>query len=102
MNTKLDRGPWKGPVHVRLEEKGMTEHEMVGWHHQLNGHEFDQTPGDSEGWVPGAGDMTFVTSGMSFAGSRQMRKPGVLQFMGSQRVRHDWVTEQQQMRYSEA
>ena len=22
---------------------------MVGWHHQLNGHEFDQTPGDSEG-----------------------------------------------------
>ena len=23
--------------------------EMVGWHHQLNGHEFEQTPGDSEG-----------------------------------------------------
>ena len=22
---------------------------MVGWHHQLNGHEFEQTPGDSEG-----------------------------------------------------
>ena len=27
----------------------MTEDEMVGWHHQLNGHEFRQTPGDSEG-----------------------------------------------------
>ena len=27
----------------------MTEDEMVGWHHQLNGHEFEQTPGDSEG-----------------------------------------------------
>ena len=27
----------------------MTEDEMVGWHHQLNGHEFDQTVGDSEG-----------------------------------------------------
>jgi len=26
----------------------MTEDEMVGWHHQLNGHEFKQTPGDSE------------------------------------------------------
>ena len=26
----------------------MTEDEMVGWHHQLNGHEFEQTPGDSE------------------------------------------------------
>ena len=23
--------------------------EMVGWHHQLNGHEFEQTPGDGEG-----------------------------------------------------
>ena len=25
----------------RQEEKGMTEDEMVGWHHQLNGHEFE-------------------------------------------------------------
>ena len=31
------------------EEKGMTEDKMVGWHHQLNGHEFEQAPGDSEG-----------------------------------------------------
>ena len=30
------------------EEKGMAEGEMVGWHHRLNGHEFKQTPGDSE------------------------------------------------------
>ena len=27
------------------EKKGMTEDEMVGWHHQLNGHEFEQAPG---------------------------------------------------------
>ena len=27
----------------------MTENEMVGWHHQLNGHEFEQTLADSEG-----------------------------------------------------
>ena len=27
----------------------MTEDEMVGWHHPLNGHESEQTPGDSEG-----------------------------------------------------
>ena len=33
----------------RQEEKGMTENEMVGWHHRLDGHEFEQTPGDSEG-----------------------------------------------------
>ena len=31
------------------EEKGMTEDKMVEWHHRLNGHEFEQTPGDSEG-----------------------------------------------------
>ena len=31
------------------EEKGTTEDEMAGWHHQLNGHESEQTPGDSEG-----------------------------------------------------
>ena len=26
----------------------MVEDETVGWHHRLNGHEFEQTPGDSE------------------------------------------------------
>ena len=31
------------------EEKGVTEDEMVGWHPWLNGHEFEQTPGDGEG-----------------------------------------------------
>ena len=31
------------------KDKGMTEDEMVGWHHQLNGHEFEQILGDSEG-----------------------------------------------------
>ena len=31
------------------EEKGMTEDEATGWHHWLNGREFEQTPGDSEG-----------------------------------------------------
>ena len=27
----------------------MTEDELVGWHHRLDGHEFEQTPGDGEG-----------------------------------------------------
>ena len=27
----------------------MTEDKMVGWYHQFNGHEFEQTPGDGEG-----------------------------------------------------
>ena len=30
------------------EEKRVTEDEMVGWHHGLNGHEFEQALGDSE------------------------------------------------------
>ena len=33
----------------RWAEKGTTEDEMAGWHHRLNGHEFEQAPGDSEG-----------------------------------------------------
>ena len=56
----------------RQEEKGVTEDEMVGWHPLLNGHEFEQAPGDSTG------------------------KPGVLQSMGLQRVGHNWVSEHQQ------
>ena len=33
----------------RQEEKGITEDEMVGWHHQLSGHEFEEAPGTGEG-----------------------------------------------------
>ena len=49
-------------------EKGMTEDDMVGWHHLLNGHEFE--------WAPGDGD-----------GHRSLAS------MGSRRVGHDWATE---------
>ena len=49
-----------------LEEKGSTEDEMVGWHHQLNGHEFEQVPGVGDGqgswrtavWGRKVSDMT--------------------------------------------
>ena len=33
----------------RQEEKGMTEDEMVGWHHQLDGHESERAPGVGDG-----------------------------------------------------
>ena len=39
---------WKSPdtgKDWRQEENGMTEDEMAGWHHQLDGHKFEQTPG---------------------------------------------------------
>ena len=51
----------------RREEKGKTEDEMVGWHHQLDGHEFEQAPGDDDG-----------QGGLSCYGP-----------LGSQRVGHD-------------
>ena len=46
----------------------MTEDEMVGWHHQLNEHEFEQIPGESN---------------------------SVSKLHGSQRVRHSLATKQQ-------
>ena len=42
---------WKDPDAGKIwrqEEKGMTEEEMVGWHHQLDGHEFEQASGVSD------------------------------------------------------
>ena len=43
----IGKDPYAGKD-LGQEEKGMTEDEMVGWHHQLNGHGF--------GWTPGVGD----------------------------------------------
>ena len=79
--------PVLGPPHVKnwligkdsdagrdwgQEEKGTTEDEMVGWHHRLNGCEFE--------WTPEVGDRT--------------GRPGMLQFMGvtkSQTQLSDWT-----------
>ena len=47
------------------------QNEVAGWHHWLDGHESEWTPGSW--WWTG--------------------RPGVLRFMGSQIVGHDWVTE---------
>ena len=43
---------WKDPdsgKDWRQEEKGMTEDEMVGWHHRLDGHELEQAPSVDDG-----------------------------------------------------
>ena len=53
------------------EEKGATEDEMVGWHYRLN-----------EPWVWASSGSWWWTG-----------RPGVLRFMGLQRVGHDWATE---------
>ena len=41
----LDTGKDRG----QEEQQGVIEDEMVRWHHRLNGHELEQTPGDSDG-----------------------------------------------------
>ena len=64
----------------RREEKGTTEDEMAGWHHQLNGHVFEQALGVGEG----QGSLACCSS------------------WGSQRVRRDWVTEQNRTGESES
>ena len=55
----------------RQEEKRTTKVEMIGWHHRLDGHEFEQSSGSW--WWTG--------------------KPGVLQSMESQRTGHNWLIE---------
>ena len=42
----------------RQEEQGMIEDELLGWHHWLNGHEFEQTPGHGEGQGDGVLQFT--------------------------------------------
>ena len=73
---------WKDPdvgKDWRQEEKGMTKDEMVEWHHWLNRHEFEQR-WRRRWWRTG--------------------KTGVLQSMVLQRVRHDWVTNNNSTRQS--
>ena len=46
----------------------MTEDEMVGWHHQLNGHEFEKTPEmvkDREGWCAAVHRVTKNQTGLT-------------------------------------
>ena len=42
----------------RQEEKRVAEDEMVGWHHRLNRHEFEQTLGDGDGQGSKESDVT--------------------------------------------
>ena len=56
----------------RWEEKGMTEDEMVGWHHWLNRYGFEKALGVGDG----QGSLTYYK-----------------QSMGTQRVGHNWTTE---------
>ena len=67
LGKTLMLGDWR-------KEKGTTEDEVTGWHHRLDGHEFEQAPGFGDG-----------QGGLACC----------MQSMGSQRVGHDWLNEQQ-------
>ena len=47
-NWLIGKDPYPG-TDWRQEEKGIKKYEMIGWHHQLNGYEFEQTPGVRDG-----------------------------------------------------
>ena len=66
MGDSLEKTLMLGKIEGRRRQ-GTTEDELVGWHHRINGHEFQQTLGDGDG----------------------QGKTDVLQSVRSQRVRHD-------------
>ena len=107
---------WKDPdvgKDWEQEEKETTGNEMVGWHHQLDGHGFGWTPGVGDGqgglaccnsWGRRVGH-DWVTE-LNWTERRKWQlthssiparkipwteEPGGLQSMGSQRVGHDWA-----------
>ena len=113
---------WNGGKNWRREEKGTMEDEIVGWHHQLDGCKFWVTSRswwgtgkprvlqsmgswvvgkieggrrrDNSGWDGWMASLTRWTWVWVSSGSFWWTgKPGVLQSMWSQRVRHDWETE---------
>ena len=106
---------WKDPdagKDWKQEEKGTTEDEMVGWHHWLNGLKSEQALGVVDGqwslvccspWGHKEWDMTERLNWkkkkivkLNFVNSRSWwwtGRPGLLWFMGSHRVGHDWATE---------
>ena len=82
------------------EEKGTTEDEVVGWHHQLDGRESEQAPGVCDG----QGNLMFCSqcgckvgrnweTKLNWTGKKW--RTGMT--MGSHRVGHDFVTKQQQI-----
>ena len=74
VKTWLNRRDPEAGKDWRQDEKGTTEDKMVGWHHGLNRHAFEQAPGDGEG----QGSLASMQS------------------IGSQRVEYDWTIQQQQ------
>ena len=61
-------------------EKGTTEDEMVGWHHQLNEHGF--------GWIPGIGERQ---GGLACCGSWGHKESDTTEWLNWTELNHEWV-----------
>ena len=74
---------WKDPdagKNWRWEEKGMTEDEMGGWHHRLDGHEFEQALGAGDG--QGSAAVHGVTNSRTQPSDwTEMRNPNYFSFV---------------------
>ena len=67
---------------------GTTEDEMVGWHHQLNGHEFVQTPEEREG----QGSLACCSSWGCRVKQDFVTEQQLLNSMNKMLSNNDWVT----------
>ena len=111
----LPKGSKKNNIYRLLSTYCLPEDEMIEWHHPLNGHDFEQTPGDGEGQgrleccTPrdgeGQGSLERCTPGDGEGqGSLERCTPGDAEGQGSlercgpwgRKVRHHLATEQQQ------
>ena len=85
-NWLIGKGPDAGKD-WRQEEKGMTEDKMIGWHHRLDGHEFEWAPGIGDGqgslaccspWGPGVlqSKESDTTERLSWSPGYTLCRPG--------------------------
>ena len=91
------------------EEKRVAEYEMAGWHHWLNGHQFEQTSGDNEGrgglaccspwaskrwtWVSHWTTITLVAETHVSGRKRARKQPCCWEMRGSMYKLWDWAPE---------
>ena len=72
-------------------KKTATEDEMFGWDHWLNGHEFEQTPGDSEG----QGSLAWYSS----RGCKKSDMSNILKYLGPVNILKNVTLTQEHLRY---
>ena len=103
---------WKDPNAGKdwgQKEKGTTEDEMAGWHHRLNGHGFEWTPGVGVGqgglaycssWGHKESDMTELLSWTKMSKIRCSKKVIVVNKARLKRKEYNWTFQEQYLNFS--